>query len=151
MATKLNCGDTHIGATALALYLYQDSPTSSLVELLDVSNPLKPSLVCTLMPAIGARFLSATKIAFWTGDQLGTADLSSGTPITLTARLATRAGTGAFSPDGTKFAYRSYDDGGAVSFHLFSAGTDRTLYVQEPMGGHGGPGQTFGPIDQVAF
>jgi Tol biopolymer transport system component len=69
----------------------------------------------------------------------------------MTARLAARVGTGAFSNDGKKFAYRSYDDGGTVSLHLFSAGSDRTLYVQQPMGGHGGPGPSFGPFDQLAF
>jgi hypothetical protein len=149
MATKLNCGDSRIGARALAIYRYLSIP--AVIELLDVSNPLKPYLACTLTPADGAHLLSDTKLAFWSGDQLGTVDLSSGTPITMTARLAARVGTGAFSNDGKKFAYRFYADTGAVSLHLYSAGVDRTLYVQEPMGGHGGPGQTFGPIDQLAF
>jgi hypothetical protein len=149
MATKLSCGDTHIGATALAIYRYATS--SPFVELLDVSNPLKPSLACTLMPASGARILSATKLAFWTGDQLGIADLSSGAPITQTARLAATAGTGAVSADGTKFAYRSYDDAGRTSLHLLVAGSDRTLYVQEAVGGHGGPGPSIGPTDLLQF
>jgi hypothetical protein len=149
MATKLNCGDSRIGARALAIYRYLSIP--AVIELLDVSNPLKPYLACTLTPADGAHLLSDTKLAFWSGDQLGTVDLSSGTPITMTGRLAARVGTGAFSNDGKKFAYRFYADTGAVSLHLYSAGVDRTLYVQEPMGGHGGPGQTFGPIDQLAF
>ena len=148
-STRVTCGDSRIGARALAIYRYPSIP--AVIELLDVSDPLKPYLACTLAPADGAHLLSDTKLAFWIGDQLGTVDLSSGTPITMTTHLAARAGTGAFSSDGKKFAYRSYADTGAVSFHVFSAGTDRTLYVQEPMGGHGGPGQTFGPIDQVAF
>jgi hypothetical protein len=150
MATKLSCGDSHIGATALAIYRYATSPPF-FVELLDVSNPLKPSLACTLMPASGARILSATKLAFWTGDQLGIADLSSGNPIVQTARLAATAGTGAFTADGTKFAYRSHDDAGRMSLHLMVAGSDRTLYVSEPMGGHGGPGPSVGPTDNLQF
>jgi hypothetical protein len=148
-ATKVSCGDSRIGAKALAIYRYPSTP--SVVELLDVSNPLKPYLACTLSPATGAHFLSDTKLAFWIGDQLGIVDLSSGTPITMTARLGARADTGAFNNDGTKFAYRSYDDAGGVSLHLFSAGSDRTLYVQQPMGGHGGPGPSAGPFDQLAF
>lgn len=116
-----------------------------------MSNPLKPNLACTLMPAYGAHFLSATKLAFWFGDQLGTADLGSGA-ITQTARLPTGAGTGAFSADGRKFAYRSYDDAtGTITLHLYVNGSDRTLYIQEPMGGHGGPGASFGPSDQLEF
>ncbi len=149
MATRLTCGDSRIGAKALAIYRYPS--TSSFVELLDVSNPLKPYLACTLTPADGAHILSDTKLAFWIGDQLGTVDLSSGNPVTMTARLAARVGTGVFSNDGKKFAYRSYDDAGAISLHVFSAGSDRTLYVQQPMGGHGGPGPSAGPFDQLAF
>jgi hypothetical protein len=149
MATRLNCGDSRIGAKALAIYRFPSTP--AVVELLDVSNPLKPYLACTLTPADGAHFLSDTKLAFWVGDQLGIVDLSSGTPITMTARVGAHAGTGAFNNDGTKFAYRSYDNAGGMSLHLFGAGSDRTLYVQQPMGGHGGPGPSAGPFDQLAF
>jgi hypothetical protein len=149
MSTKLTCGDSRVGATALAIYRYPT--TSPFVELLDVSNPIKPYLACTLMPATGAHFLSDTKLAFWSGDQLGTADLSSRAPVTQTARLAASAGTGAFSADGTKFAYRHWDDAGGMSTHLYVAGSDHTLYFQEPMGGHGGPGPSAGPFDQLAF
>ena len=149
MATRLNCGDARIGAKALAIYKY--AMTSPFVELLDMSNPLKPNLACTLMPANGAHILSDTKVAFWNGDQLGTADLSSSTPITWTARLSGPADTGAFNNDGTKFAYRTYDAAGAVRLHVFSAGSDLTLYVQQPIGGHGGPGPSAGPFDQLAF
>ncbi|GAC1472591.1 MAG: hypothetical protein PVSMB3_05880 [Candidatus Dormibacteraceae bacterium] len=149
MATRLTCGDSRIGAKALAIY--KDAMTSPSVELLDVSNPLKPYLACTLRPANGAHILSDTKLAFWNGDQLGMADLSSGTPITVTAHLAGRTDTGAFNNDGTKFAYRTYDAAGAVSLQVFSKGSDLTLYVQQPMGGHGGPGPSAGPFDQLAF
>lgn len=147
-STKLNCGDTHIGASALAVYRF--GGTSPFVDILDMSNPLKPSLVCTLMPAEGAHLLSDTKLAFWIGDQLGTADLGSGGVIT-TARLAGRAGTSAFSADATKFAYRVFDDVGGMSTHLYVNGSDLTLYTQEPLGGHGGPGPSFGPVDQLEF
>lgn len=150
MATKLNCGDSRIGAKALAIYQYSTTPPN-VVELLDVSNPVKPYLACTLSPATGAHFLSDTKLAFWVDDKLGTADLSSGAPIKQTAQLAARAGTGAFSADGTKFAYRHWDDAGGMSTHIYVAGKDRTLYVREPLGGHGGIPPAFGPIDQLAF
>src|ERR1700682_5987984 len=95
MSTKWNCGDTHNGATAVAIY--RVATTSPFVELLDVSNPLKPNLACTLGPAYGARSLSFTKVAFWIGDQLGTADLGSGA-ITQTAHLAQGPAPGALSP-----------------------------------------------------
>jgi Tol biopolymer transport system component len=148
MATKLTCGDSRIGATALAIY--QNSTTPPFVELLDVSNPQKPYLACTLSPAFGAHLLSDTKLAFWVGDELGTADLASGA-IRRTGRVAARGGTAAFSTDGTKFAYRHWDDAGSMSLHLYVGGSDKTLYVREPMGGHGGPGPSFGPFDQLVF
>lgn len=147
MSTKLYC-DAHIGATALAIYQFATTP--SFVETLDVSNPLKPSIVCRMTSTDGAHLLSNTRLAFWNGNELGTADLASGA-ITRTARLAAVAGKGAYSPDGTKFAYRSYDEAGAMTTHLEVAGSDRTLYVQEPVGGHGGPGPSFGPFDQLMF
>jgi len=148
MATRWSCGDTHNGATALALY--RVATTSPSVQMVDASNPLKPYLACTLAPAYGARSLSMTKVAFWIGDQLGMADLRSGA-ITQTARLAATATQGAFSADGTKFAYRHYGDSDGFSTHLYANGSDRTLYVQEPIGGHGGPGPSFGFFDQLAF
>jgi len=147
MSTRLYC-DAHIGATALAIYQFATTP--SFVEMLDVSNPLKPSIVCRMTSAAGAHLLSNTRLAFWIGKELGTADLASGA-ITRTARLAAVAGKGAYSPDGTKFAYRSYDEAGAMTTHLVVAGADRALYVQEPVGGHGGPGASFGPYDQLVF
>src|SRR5260370_36883425 len=135
-----------MGASVLAIYQFGLIPP--FVEMLNVSNPLKPSLVCRLTPAYGAQFLSDTKLAFWVDDQLGTADLGSGA-ITQTARLAGRAGTGAFSADGTKFAYRVFDEAGGMSTHLYVNGSDRTLYTQEPLGGHGGPAGVR--LDQLEF
>jgi hypothetical protein len=142
MATRQNCGDSHIGATALAIYQYSTTPP--FVELLDVSNPVKPYLACTPSPALGAHILSDTKLAFWVGDELGTADLAS-RAVTRTARLVASAGTGAFSADGTKFAYRHWDDAGSMSLHLYVGGSDKALYVREPIGGHGGPGSALVP------
>jgi hypothetical protein len=148
LSTQLNCGSQ--GLTTRSMAIYRLPITPPFIEILDVSNPLKPSLACTLSPAQGARFLSATRVIFWVGDALGTADLISGT-VTRSARLPAVAGTGAFSADGTKFAYRAFDNAGGMSTHLYVAGSDRTLYVQEPIGGHGGPGPSFGPFDQLEF
>ena len=145
---KLTCAGQVSASRAMAVY--RPLVTPPLVEILDTSNPLKPSVACTLSPAQGARFLSGTKVAFWVGDELGTADLVSGI-VTRAARLPGVAGAGAFSADGTKFAYRAFDAAGGMSTHLYVAGSDKTLYVQEPLGGHGGPGPSFGPFDQLEF
>ncbi|HEV2139735.1 MAG TPA: hypothetical protein VGT01_00980, partial [Candidatus Dormibacteraeota bacterium] len=98
--------------------------------VLDVSVPTAPVLDCALSPAQGGRFLSATKIAFWIEDYLGVADLATGV-VSQTARLPAAAQNGAFSADGTAFAYRVLDDAGGVTGHLFMHGTDRTIYSQE--------------------
>lgn len=116
--------------------------------VLDVSNPLKPTVLCTIAAATGGRFISATHIAFWVGDKIGTADLATGA-VTLRAKLEGSAAFGVFSGDGSKFAYRIEDSVGRLTTHLWMAGTDRTLYTQEPLGGHGGP--PWGPVDQLAF
>ena len=145
---KLSCAGPVSAVHPMAIFRLPGTP--AVVDILDTSNPLKPLVACTLSPAQGARFLSGTKVAFWVGDQLGTADLVSGT-VTRTAHLPAVAGTGAFSADGTKFAYRVFDPAGGMSTHLYVAGSDRPLYVQEPLGGHGGPGPSFGPFDQLEF
>jgi hypothetical protein len=145
---KLTCAGQVSAAHAMAVY--RPLVTPPLVEILDTSNPLKPSVACTLSPAQGARFLSGTKVAFWVGDELGTADLISGV-VTRKSRIPAVAGGGSFSADGTKFAYRAFDAAGGMSTHLYVAGSDKTLYVQEPLGGHGGPGPSFGPFDQLEF
>jgi hypothetical protein len=132
------------------MVVYQQLGTPPVLQIMDVSNPVKPSLACTLSPAQGARFLSGTKVAFWVGDELGTADLISGV-VTRTSRIPAVAGGGSFSADGTKFAYRAFDAAGGMSTHLYVAGSDKSLYVQEPLGGHGGPGPSFGPFDQLEF
>ena len=144
----LHCEGKPSSARALALvhsYL-QEEP----VVILDVSNPLKPVVACTLSQAQGGRFLSATKIAFWSGDKLGIADVSAGT-VVQTAQLPLAPASGAFSADGSEFAYRVRDGADAVSAHLYIAGNDRTLYTQEPMGGHGGQRLELGPLDILKF
>jgi hypothetical protein len=148
LSTVLNCGVQVPSNRSMAIYRLPITPT--FLDILDVSNPLKPSLACTLSPADGARFLSATRVIFWVGDALGTADLTSGI-VTRAGRLPAIAANGTFSADGTKFAYRVFDNAGGMSTHLYVAGSDRTLYVQEPIGGHGGPGPSFGPFDQLEF
>ncbi len=148
--TKLSCGRPVTATHALALYALAITPP--MLEILDVSNPLKPALLCLLAPAQGGRFVqAANQVVFWIGDQLGAVDLSSG-KLVQTARLPAPAFEGAFSSDGRTFAYRAAEDtAGTTSTHLNSDGYDRTLYTQAPMGGHGGlaPGQ--GPADQLEF
>lgn len=117
-----------------------------------MSNPLKPALLCLLGPAQGGRFDQApTQLSFWIGDQLGSADLTSG-KVVETVRLPLLAFEGAFSRDGATFAYRAAEDAaGTVGTHLDGGGYDRTLHTEGPIGGHGGlaPGQ--GPGDQLEF
>jgi hypothetical protein len=120
------------------------------VLILDVANPVKPLQLCILSPADGGRFVSATKVAFSAGDRLGLADLSNRTVVE-TAQLPTVASGGVFSRDGSRFAYRLYDDKGGLILHLWSGGKDQILYREEPMGGHGGPGWAIGPFGQLQF
>jgi hypothetical protein len=59
---------------------------------------------------------------------------------------------GVFSPDGTTFVYRAIvDAAGSISTRIDGAGYDRELYLQEPVGGHGGPPPGRGPFDQLEF
>ena len=147
--TALTCVHQPLPGNALALFrnVYESQAP---LGVLDVSVPTAPVLDCALSPARGGRFLSATRIAFWTEDYLGVADLATGV-VSQTARLPAAAQNGAFSADGTAFAYRVMDEAGGVTGHLLVHGTDRTLYSQEPVGGHGGPGPDFGPYDQMSF
>jgi hypothetical protein len=122
-----------------------------MLEVLDISNPLKPALLCTLGPAQGGRFDQVHKqLLFFIGDQMGMADLASGN-VVQTQRLPVPAFGGAFSRDGTMFAYRSNDAAGSISTHLNSGGYDRTLYTQEATGGHGGPAPGQGPVNELEF
>jgi hypothetical protein len=120
--------------------------------ILDVSDPLKPTLLCWLSGASGGRFVqSPTQIAFWNGNKLGSADLTSG-KVVHTDNLPIVPAEGSFSSDGAQFAYRTGDDSvTGMSLHLYSRGDQRdlTLYTQDPIGGHGGP--PYGPLDQLVF
>jgi hypothetical protein len=137
----------------MALYHFRGSASSpNVLEVLDVTNPLKPVLLCTLIPADGGRFdLSPNELVFWVGDKLGSADLTSG-KVVQSGQLAAAQVDGAYSENGAMFAYRVFTDAGGMSTHLYQFGADppdRTLYTQEPIGGHGGvPG---GPNDQLQF
>ena len=122
---------------------------TSVLGILDVSNPLKPNLLCWLSPADGGRFgQSAGKLMFWAGDKLEIADLATGA-VVQTDQLAARPFSGAFSADGSMFAYRSGDDNVGVTTHLHRHGADQILYAEAPIGGHGGP--SYGPLNQLAF
>jgi hypothetical protein len=148
--TQLTCGRPVTATHDLALYALATTPP--ILEVLDVSNPLKPALLCLLSPAQGGSFDQApNQVVFWIGDQLGTADLSSG-KVVRTERLPAPAFVGVFSRDGTTFAYRtSIDAAGSISTRIDGAGYDRELYLQAPIGGHGGPPPGRGPFDQLEF
>ena len=147
--SQLNCDRPVTALHGLALFTYSNT---SVLGILDVSNPLKPVLLCWLSPAQGGRFdRSSTHIVFWVGDKLGAADLSSG-KVVQTDTLPATPSEGFFSSDGAEFAYRVGDDTNAgMSTHLYRRGDHRDLilYSQNPIGGHGGP--PFGPVDQLTF
>jgi hypothetical protein len=147
--TQLSCGWPVTATHGLALYAI---PTAAVLEVLDVSNPLQPTLLCLLSPAQGGSFTQApNQLVFWIKDQLGSADLSTG-KVVQTARLPVPAFDGAFSRDGATFAYRALEHAaGSMGTHLNKGGYDRTLYTQEPIGGHGGPPAGAGPVDQLEF
>jgi hypothetical protein len=148
--TKLTCGRPVTATHGLALYELATTPP--MLEVLDVSDPLKAVLLCLLSPAQGGSFDQApNELVFWIGDQLGSADLSSG-QVVLTARLPMPAFMGAYSHDGATFAYRaSVDPAGSVSTRIDSGGYDRELHLQAPVLGHGGSPPSQGPFDQLAF
>jgi hypothetical protein len=148
--TELTCGKPVTATHGLALYALATTPP--ILEVLDVSDPLKPALLCLLSPAQGGSFDQApNEVVFWIGDQLGSADLNSGR-VVLTARLPMPAYEGVYSHDGTTFAYRaSADPAGSISTRIDGGGYDRELYLQAPIGGHGGPPPGTGPFDQLAF
>jgi hypothetical protein len=147
--SQLNCDRPVTVTHGLALFEYANS---SVLGVLDVSNPLKPALLCWLSGAQGGRFnQSATQIVFWIGDKLGTADLASG-KVVQTDTLPAVPSEGFFSSDGMQFAYRTGDDTNVgMSTHLYRRADHRdlTLYTQAPIGGHGG--QPYGPLDQLSF
>lgn len=133
------------GHQLLLSRLYQEQPA---LAIFDVSDPLQATLLCTLAPAMGGRFISETKIALWIGPQLAVADLSSGV-VTPTTMLPMTPTEGAFSPDGSAFAYRVGDDTNGMSVYIHAFGSDRHLYTRPPLGGHGG--SSVGPQSQLLF
>jgi hypothetical protein len=147
--SQLNCDRPVTATHGLALFEYANS---SVLGVLDVSNPLKPVLLCWLSGAKGGRFnQSATQIVFWIDDKLGTADLTSG-KVVQTDTLPAVPFEGSFSSDGMQFAYRvGADPNAGLSTHLYRRGDHRdlTLYSQGPTGLHGGP--PYGPLDQLTF
>jgi hypothetical protein len=147
--SQLNCNKPVTATHGLALYEYAGA---SVLGILDVSDPLKPTLLCWLSGASGGRFnQSPTQIVFWIGNKLGAADLTSG-KVVQTDTLATTPWEGSFSSDGAEFAYRVGDDTNTgLSTHLYGRATHRDirLYSQDPIGGHGG--SPYGPLDQLLF
>ena len=120
----------------------------STLDVVDTSNPVSPDRICTLMPASGGRFISASRIGVWTTSQIELADLKLGT-VTATALLPNAPSDGAFSPDGSVFAYHVGSDTNGMSTHLFKAGHDTTLLTRPGIGGHGGT--SYGPAYQLTF
>jgi hypothetical protein len=145
--TTLACSSRPAPSDPLVLMI-KPSATESAAEVLDVSNPIRPIEVCNLGSASGGRFISATRIALWTGDRLSVADIASGS-VAVTARLPAVPTYGEFSPDGSLFAYRVGGDTDGLSTHLFVAGHDRTLVARAGIGGHGG--SAIGPAAQLRF
>jgi len=146
ISTQLSCSKPVTATHALALLAYTDT---TVLGILDVSSPFKPTLLCWLSPAQGGRFdQSSSRVIFWAGDKLGSADLATG-KVVETDQLPATPSKGAFSADGKLFAYRVGDDNVGVSTHVHGIGYDRTLYTEEPIGGHGGP--PYGPLDQLEF
>jgi hypothetical protein len=147
--SQLNCNKPVTSTHGLALYEYAGA---SVLGILDVSDPLKPTLLCWLSGASGGRFDQApNQIVFWIGNKLGVADLTSG-KVVQTDTLSNVPTEGSFSSDGAQFAYRTGDDSVAgMSLQLYRRGdhADLTLYTQLPIGGHGG--LPFGPVDQLLF
>src|SRR5258708_8845338 len=77
--SQLNCDKPVTATHGLALYEYAGA---SVLGILDVSDPLKPTLLCWLSGASGGRFDQApNEIVFWIGNKLGAADLTSGNVV----------------------------------------------------------------------
>jgi hypothetical protein len=143
-ASALSCSTATAGVRRLALVRV----VPSTLDVVDTSNPVGPVRICTLSPAGGGRFISANRVAVWTSSQLELANLAQGT-VTATALLPNTPSDGAFSPDGSVFAYHVGSDTNGISTHLFRAGHDTTLLTRSGIGGHGGT--PYGPAYQLTF
>src|SRR5947209_6251562 len=138
-------------APADPLVLALAGGTETRLAVLDVIDPLHPFAACDIDPAGGGRFLADGSVAFWTrGHQprLGLADLVAHS-ARLTQQVAHPIDSGAFSPDGSAFAYRSTDAAGTTTLYLLQAGTETALFSRPPVGGHGGP--VGGPFSELGF
>ena len=145
-ATTLNCTHPYNSTHGVALVSYTGA-----IGVLDVSNGLKPFLLCWFSPAQGAAFdQAANQVVFWAGNHLGAIDLTAG-KVTMTDTLPATPWQGVFSHDGSLFAYRTGDGttGTGMSMHVYHGGVDRMLYQQAELGGHGGP--IGGPLDRLEF
>src|SRR5260370_2338392 len=123
--SQLNCAKPVTATHGLALYEYAGA---SVLGILDVSDPLKPTLLCWLSGANGGRFDQApNEIVFWIGDRLGAADLTSG-KVVQTDTLPNTPTEGSFSSDRTDLAYRTSDASAAgISLHLYRRGDRRDI------------------------
>jgi len=132
-------------ARALALYAY-----NPVLDVLDVSNPVQPKLLCFIPNASGGRFLSASTVALWNASTAEVMDITTSKVLRF-QKLSAPPYEGAFTADAALFAYRVATSDGTETMHLLdmTSGRDRLLYTQAPMGGHGGgPG---GPTHQLRF
>jgi hypothetical protein len=132
-------------ARALALYAY-----NPVLDVLDVTNPVQPKLLCFIPNASGGRFLSATTVALWNASTAEVMDITT-SKVLRSQRLSAPPYEGAFTADAALFAYRVATSDGTETMHLLNmtSGSDRLLYTQAPMGGHGGvPG---GPRYQLLW
>ena len=138
------------GSDPLVLAMEGVGGANTYLTVLDVANPTQPRSICDIRPTAGGRFLSNGQVAFWTRDQeLGTADLATGT-VTITGHVSHVIGGGAFSRDGSVFAYRSTDPGGTLTLYMhYLDGSERLLLSRPPVGGHGGP--VGGPTSALSF
>jgi hypothetical protein len=146
--TKLACTSRPAPGDSLALMAYESTANKQELLVVDTVDPVHPVEDCTLIPAAGGRFITATRIAFWVGNSLRAADIAAGT-VAVKATLPAAPADGAFSPDGSLFAYRVGGDTNGLSTHLFVAGQDRTLLTRAGIGGHGG--SPYGPTTQLEF
>jgi len=132
-------------ARALALYAYDP-----VLDVLDVTSPVQPKLLCFIPNASGGRFLSATTVAVWNASTAEVMDITT-SKVLRSRKLSAAPYEGTFTADAAVFAYRVATSDGTETMHLLDmpSGNDRLLYTQAPMGGHGGvPG---GPTYQLRF
>src|SRR5690348_10375562 len=122
-STALKC--VHPVTVPHGLVLFELATVSPpTLEVVDVTNPARPVLDCTLSPAQGGQFAGSTTVVRYVyAGHLGTVDLASGV-VTETGQLPVPAVGGTFSADGSKFAYRFFDDTAGMTAHIFSKGQD---------------------------